>query len=72
MINFSPASRTQKKGSGAAWTARCPAHQDGNNSLSIGIGDKGIVIKCHTGCDTADVVKALGLELRDLFADDKK
>ncbi len=60
-----------KKGKGDAWTARCPAHQDGNNSLSIGIGDKGIVIKCHAGCDTADVINALGLELRDLFADTK-
>lgn len=59
-----------KKGKGAAWTARCPAHQDGTNSLSIGIGDKGILLKCHAGCDTADVVKALGLELHDLFADE--
>jgi hypothetical protein len=61
-----------KKGKGAAWTARCPcpAHQDRTNSLSIGIGEKGILVKCHAGCDTADVVKALGLDLRDLFADE--
>ena len=60
-----------KKGKGANWTARCPAHQDRTNSLSIGKGDKGIVTWCHAGCNTADIVKAVGLELHDLFADEK-
>jgi hypothetical protein len=59
------------KRSGKGWTARCPAHQDRNASLSVGVGDKGIVIKCHAGCDTEDVVKALGLELGDLFPDER-
>ena len=60
------------KRSGSGWTARCPAHQDRNNSLSIGAGDKGIVIKCHAGCSADGVVKSIGLELRDLFPDEEK
>lgn len=60
------------KRNGDGWTALCPAHQDRNASLSIGVGHKGIVIKCHAGCTAGDVVKAVGLELRDLFPDTGK
>ena len=51
-------------------TALCPVpgHQDQNNSLSIGEGDDGrILIKCFGGCSAEDIVRALGLDLKDLF-----
>lgn len=49
---------------------RCPAHEDGQASLSIGRSkDGGVVLKCFAGCETPDVVKALGLEMADLFAE---
>jgi hypothetical protein len=52
--------------------ALCPAHPDGSPSLSIGDrrDSKGIVIKCHAGCDYQDVLSALGMSPRDLFDDD--
>ncbi len=53
---------------GGGWTARCPAHEDQRNSLSVSIGDDDrLLIHCHAGCNTADIVKAVGLRLIDLF-----
>lgn len=57
------------KKTGAGFTALCPAHEDGNRSLSIREGDDGrVLIHCFAGCTVASVVFALGLEMRDLFA----
>lgn len=51
------------------WTACCPAHDDRRPSLSIGLGDDDrVLLTCHSGCDPADVVEALSLEFRELFA----
>lgn len=53
-----------------AWLARCPAHDDRVQSLSIGVGaDERILLCCHAGCTTGDVVASLGLALGDLFID---
>lgn len=49
--------------------ARCPCHDDKKQSLSIGRGQKGIVLKCQAGCDTRDVIARVGLKPRDLFYD---
>ncbi len=49
-------------------TSRCPAHDDRNASLSVGIGDdERALLKCREGCPTEAIAAALGLELRDLF-----
>jgi putative DNA primase/helicase len=54
------------------WHARCPAHDDRKPSLSIGTGKNGaIVLTCHRGCATEDILKAEGLEWRDLWPDDE-
>jgi hypothetical protein len=54
---------------GKGWTARCPAHDDDRASLSIAVGKDGqVLLHCHAGCDFKDIVKALKLEERDLFA----
>jgi len=45
--------------SGAGWVARCPAHDDGNPSLSIGERDGKILVHCFSGCLQADVIAAL-------------
>lgn len=58
----------RKNGSGYA--ARCPAHDDRRNSLSVGEGDDGrALVKCHAGCETLDVVAKIGLKMKDLFPD---
>ena len=53
---------------GTGWTARCPAHDDGKNSLSVAEGKDGrVLLKCFAGCDVDDIVDAIGLEMQDLF-----
>ena len=50
------------------WQARCPAHDDRSPSLVITeVEDGTILLKCWAGCSAAEVVAAIGLELRDLF-----
>jgi putative DNA primase/helicase len=45
---------------GAAWMARCPAHEDRQPSLSIrDAGDGKVLVRCHAGCDQGRVIAAL-------------
>lgn len=56
-----------------SWMARCPGHDDRQASLSISRGTGGrALLHCHAGCDVEDIVRALGLELSDLFPEDKE
>ncbi len=53
---------------GDHWQSHCPAHNDTNPSLSVKAGDKGgVVWHCLAGCEPAAVIRALGLEYRDLM-----
>ena len=48
--------------------ARCPNHDDRKPSLSVSQGEQGgVVVHCHAGCTTPDVVAALGLSMVDLM-----
>ena len=62
-------SRLEKaKPQGRGYLARCPAHDDKSPSLSIDEKDDGsLLIHCFAGCPAADVLAAVGLELKDLF-----
>ncbi len=54
------------------WTARCPAHEDRSPSLSVTVTDDGkTLIHCHAGCDTDDVLAAIGLTWKDLYPEDR-
>ena len=44
---------------GQCWTARCPAHDDREPSLSIRDADGKVLVRCHAGCDQRDVIAAL-------------
>lgn len=58
------------RGSNGTRTARCPAHEDRNPSLSVSTGHDGrVLLKCHAGCETADVLTALNLTVADLFTE---
>lgn len=58
--------------SGDGWIARCPAHEDRHQSLKIDVGDDGrILVHCHAGCATEDVVARAGLEMKDLMPEDE-
>jgi hypothetical protein len=51
-----------------SWSARCPAHDDRDPSLSVRETEDGtVLLKCFSGCSALDVVHAVGMELRDLF-----
>ena len=51
---------------GAQWTSCCPSHDDKSASLSIGIKDDKILLKCHAGCHINDVCSKLGIRTSDL------
>jgi hypothetical protein len=59
--------------SAKGWTAKCPAHDDRNPSLSISEGEGGrALVRCFAGCKTEDVCKAVGLSTADLMPQTSK
>lgn len=58
-----------KRSGQGRWRACCPAHGGSNPSaLSVAVGTDGrVLLKCFGGCDTDSVVRALGLDIADLF-----
>jgi len=64
--------RLHAKRSGDEWKANCPVHADRDPSLSISEGADGrALLKCWAGCETNDVLTAIGLKPRDLFVSGK-
>jgi hypothetical protein len=56
------------KGRNGSWTACCPAHDDKGPSLAVTEREDGrILMHCFAGCDIADVLGALGMDMNDLF-----
>ena len=56
-------------GSGRQRMAQCPHHADREASLSVTDSQSRVLIHCHAGCDTDDVLTDLGLARRDLFSE---
>lgn len=49
-------------------SARCPAHDDKGPSLSVKELPNGrVLVRCFAGCETEDVLAAVGLTFQDLF-----
>ena len=49
------------------YLVHCPAHNDSKQSLRMTVSDTGkVLMRCRAGCKTADVVKALGITMKDL------
>lgn len=57
---------------GNYYTACCPAHDDRQASLSVKMGDKGILLNCHAGCTFEAITDALGIKPSDLFLESEK
>jgi putative DNA primase/helicase len=58
------------RGSGDKLEAKCPcpAHGDRRASLSVGVGQDGrVLLRCFAGCQTEDVIDAIGLGWADLY-----
>ena len=61
----------QKKITGGVQVC-CPAHEDGSPSLSVTPGRDGrVVLHCHAGCTVESICGALGLTVKDLFANER-
>lgn len=72
IIELLTASGPRPRRSGANWITRCPAHADRRPSLSLRQTDAEVVLlHCFAGCATDDVLRALGLEYRDLYPDSR-
>lgn len=50
-----------------SYMVRCPMHDDSTQSLSITEKDNKILMNCFAGCRTGDILRAVGLQERDLF-----
>lgn len=56
-------------GNGNQRVAQCPGHEDRSPSLSVGRGRDGrVLLCCHAGCKGDDILRALNLDWKDLFA----
>lgn len=61
------------EGSNGRWKARCPAHEDKNPSMSVGLSDDGkILVNCFRGCTAEQITGAMGLTLSDLYIEPPK
>jgi 5S rRNA maturation endonuclease (ribonuclease M5) len=52
---------------GDRWQCLCPSHDDSTASLSIRASEDRVLMHCHAGCDTKNILAILGLNERDLF-----
>jgi hypothetical protein len=57
------------RSNGTTASARCPGHDDHSPSLSITATEGQVLVYCHAGCRTDDVLAALGMRTADLFDD---
>mgnify|MGYP007100053510 CR=1 FL=1 len=59
--------------SGSGWSARCPAHDDRDPSLTVSEGDDGrALVCCHAGCSHIAIAEALGLKEHELFENSER
>lgn len=45
----------------------CPSHNDKKASLTITDTGNKILLYCHAGCDTKNIIKKVGLNMSDLY-----
>ena len=52
------------------WMGKCPVHEDSDPSLSVGTGEDGkILLNCFAGCETEEIARSIGLDIKDLMAE---
>ncbi len=57
----------EPEGDRDGYRLHCPSHRDTEASLRVTVSKAGkVLVKCRAGCATADVLKSLGLTMRDL------
>jgi len=54
-------------------SAKCPAHDDRRDSLSVSEGAAGrVLLHCHAGCSFEDIIAALSVDVGDAFSGETK
>lgn len=73
-INIKPIKNVLSRLTGVKYTgdgryqASCPAHPDKEPSLTVTEGHDGkVLLHCHAGCQLEDILKAMEIEIKDLF-----
>jgi hypothetical protein len=62
------AADTEPVCTGSGWQCRCPAHDDAKASMTLtATSDGTVLLHCHAGCSTPDILAALELKMADLF-----
>jgi len=52
----------------AQWSARCPAHDDHRQSLSVSVGEDGrVLLHCHANCTLDQICSSMNMAPADLF-----
>jgi hypothetical protein len=49
------------------WICSCPSHPDRSPSLSIRQADDRVLLHCFSGCDTGDILAAIGMSFADVM-----
>jgi len=49
------------------YAAKCPAHDDNKQSLTLAEADGRILLNCFAGCTAKEITNELGIGLKDLF-----
>ena len=61
------------KGMRESYQTICPCHQDKKQSLSVSLSNDGkILLHCHAGCRTEDIISSIGYTMSDLCTDNEK
>jgi len=55
--------------SGGRYSFQCPVHDDTVNSVSASVDENRILVHCHAGCATNDILSSVGMSMNDLFSD---
>lgn len=55
-----------RKISNTSYQCKCPVHRDGKASLTITEERGKMLFHCHAGCDTKDILAAVGLTFKDI------
>jgi P4 family phage/plasmid primase-like protien len=54
------------------WQCCCPCHNDKQASLTVSLSGDKVLMHCHAGCRTGDILDKIGLKMTDLFADERR
>jgi hypothetical protein len=57
---------------GKAWRARCPVHGGKSLTLAIYADDDRSTVRCYAGCESDDVLAAVGLTWKQTFYRDQR